>query len=220
MHFESFLESLQTADLEVDFSEGDLEAFCEEVECFYHLLSDINTQINLTRIQSGKEFLIKHIYDSLMLLHFPISGKVVDWGCGGGFPGIPLALFGLHFSLDYEITMVESVGKKARAVESMIEELKLENCRVVNERGEIFLNKNSNIDHITMRAVAPPEKAIKWLSRACGQWLFYTGPDVDQVWLSMSKQLKQKGFSVGRVVPYTLPADLGRRNIVEITRIS
>jgi 16S rRNA (guanine527-N7)-methyltransferase len=81
------------------------------------------------------EILHRHVLDSLSCLIFASlreARKVVDIGSGGGLPGIPLAVM----LPDAEITLLESVGKKAAFLRYVSDELELANVRVVNARIE------------------------------------------------------------------------------------
>jgi len=93
-----------------------------------------NEQVNLTAITDPKEIESKHFLDSLSLLSFiPENAKTfVDVGSGAGFPGIPLAIA----RPDLQVTLIESIGKKAKFLEHIVEFLELQNVEVVTARGE------------------------------------------------------------------------------------
>lgn len=90
-----------------------------------------NTRMNLTRITIGVDVLDLHIVDSLAFLAHvdPPNGAVLDMGSGAGFPGIPLAILG------YDVTLCESVKKKAAFLTEAIDALELK-CRVSPLRTE------------------------------------------------------------------------------------
>ncbi|MFK4785564.1 16S rRNA (guanine(527)-N(7))-methyltransferase RsmG [Fusobacterium sp. MFO224] len=105
---------------------------------FLKLLMDYNSHTNLTAIRDEKGIIEKHFLDSLLLMkHFQLeSGKAIDIGTGAGFPGMVLAICnpGIHF------TLIDSVGKKIKFLNQVIEELKLDNVEAVNIRAEEFIN--------------------------------------------------------------------------------
>ncbi len=85
------------------------------------LVLKVNQVINLTRITSEDEALVTHLEDSLSGLPFLMdapAGPYADLGTGGGFPGIPLAIISGRTTL-----LVDSVKKKARALEGIVESL-------------------------------------------------------------------------------------------------
>ncbi len=87
------------------------------------LVIEKNKTLNLTRITSWDKGQILHIEDSLLglsAINQAPKGKYVDIGTGGGFPGIPLAI-----TTGRETLLVDSVGKKIKALDSIIEELAL-----------------------------------------------------------------------------------------------
>ncbi len=98
------------------------------------MISAANEYMNLTRIVSPEEAAIKHIYDCVAPWRFfQSAARVLDVGTGAGFPGIPLAIV----LPEVRFTLAESIGKKARFVESVVDALELPNATVIAERGGI-----------------------------------------------------------------------------------
>ncbi len=90
------------------------------------LVIEKNKTLNLTRITSWDKGQILHIEDSLLglsAINQAPEGRYVDIGTGGGFPGIPLAI-----TTGRETLLVDSVGKKVKALDSIIQDLTLEGC--------------------------------------------------------------------------------------------
>lgn len=88
-----------------------------------HALLEANQRVNLTAIKDHDEAVRLHALDSLAVVPFIESapaGRVADLGSGGGFPGIPIAL-----STGRQVSLVESVKKKAAFLESVVEQLGL-----------------------------------------------------------------------------------------------
>lgn len=159
----------------------------EQLLPFYHeYMKNVlywNEKINVTSLRQEKDFIQKHYIDSLSLLKykgwFLPGSKVIDIGTGGGFPGIPLAIFfpEVHFVL------VDSVGKKIEVIKECIKPLSLKNVTLIKERAEIL---GKSADHrqqyqiCVSRAVAP----LQVLSELClplvkkkGHFISYKGKE-------------------------------------------
>jgi 16S rRNA (guanine527-N7)-methyltransferase len=98
------------------------------LEIFSEMLLAANAQTNLTGAKTRDE-VAGHIADSLELVRF-VAGPLVDVGSGGGFPALPLVI-----ATGFEATLIESVAKKARFLESVVAALGLP-VRVRAQRAE------------------------------------------------------------------------------------
>lgn len=179
------------------------------------LIAEANQHFNLTRITDAREAAIKHVLDSVMpwrsFLHAP---EVVDVGTGAGFPGVPLALV----LPDVRFTLVESVGKKARFVESAIEQLALPNVNVMPRRVEETLRGRTNTV-FTARALAPLPKAVDLFGPAIRvgcRAVLYKGPEAEAEITRAEPKLRKYGLRALISQTYTLPDEMGSRTIVEI----
>lgn len=108
-----------------------------------------NSRINLVSRKDMEHFVERHVLHSLGITRFftfPPGSRIIDVGTGGGFPGIPLAIMNpeCHFVLN------DSIAKKIKAVESMVNELGLANCEVLHGRSE---NIREKFNFICSRAV-------------------------------------------------------------------
>lgn len=181
-----------------------------------------NQHFNLTRIVEPREAVIKHILDSL--LPWPLFAayqQVVDVGSGPGFPGLPLALA----LPEVQFFLLESTQKKARFIEETAQRLGLANVRVFPDRAEDWLKKNqppvglSRV--VTARAVAPLHKAIPLFAPAWKRGipvLLYKGPDIAAEITEAGEVARRSGVRLEVVRSYELPDDLGKRNVVALTR--
>ena len=175
------------------------------------MIAEANESMNLTRIETPQEAAIKHIYDSVApWKFFQNADRVLDAGTGAGFPGIPLAIV----LPQTRFLLAESIGKKARFVDSVLDALELSNARVRDERAEeVALSTPANI--ITARAVAPVARIFELFNKsmkAGAKVLLYKGPDVENE-LMEGQKLKIAGEVLYR---YDLPDNLGTRTLVEI----
>jgi 16S rRNA (guanine527-N7)-methyltransferase len=94
-----------------------------------------NEKFNLTAIKEPKDVEIKHFADSIscLLAIRPTHGiRLIDVGTGAGFPGVPLKIV----CPDIKLTLVESVGKKVKFLNHLIEKLELKNVTVIQSRAE------------------------------------------------------------------------------------
>lgn len=132
---------------------------------YYEMLIETNKVMNLTAVTEFEDVVRKHFIDSLMISGKIDVGKIktaVDIGTGAGFPGIPLKIVYPHISL----TLVDSLGKRVRFLQAVVEKLDLKNTVAVHSRSEdLARNKNyrEKYDLCTARAVA----AMNVLSEYC-----------------------------------------------------
>ena len=123
------------------------------------MLLDWNERINLISRKDTEAFYTRHVLHSLAIARvcrFDVGARILDVGCGGGFPGIPLAI--LFPEADF--TLVDSIGKKIRVVNDLIEKLGLENARGLNIRAE---QAEGPVDYVVSRAVTRMAAFIPWV---------------------------------------------------------
>jgi 16S rRNA (guanine527-N7)-methyltransferase len=131
----------------------------ENRDKFVKIFLEKNSQINLSAIRDEEGVRVKHIQDSLELdkvLPLQKHRQVCDVWTGGGFPLLPLAI--THPEVSF--IGVDSVGKKVKAVNLMIEELWLKNVKALWLRAEDYTTK---FDVVTARAVAYMDKLLPWI---------------------------------------------------------
>ena len=133
-----------------------------------------NAKLNLTRHTDYDKFVSRDMVDSLELSRLLEPGQsVLDVGTGGGVPGIVLAIL----RPDLRISLCESVGKKARAVEDIVRRLAL-SVPVHHERAEKAVEQ-TRFDVLVARAVGPLWKVCTWFQphwHAFGCLLAVKGP--------------------------------------------
>ncbi len=122
----------------------------EQLLQLQNLYADWNEKINVISRKDMEHFMERHVLHSLAIAHFAEfkkGNKVLDIGTGGGFPGIPLAIF----FPEVEFFLVDSIGKKIKVVQAVADELGLKNVKTFHKRVEEIPFK---VDYTVSRAVA------------------------------------------------------------------
>lgn len=178
----------------------------------------LNEEINLTAIRDPSEVLWKHFFDSFLVLKLRPFGVLLDWGSGGGFPGVPLLFFRSFIQHTTEpVILLDSKEKKVRAVERLLREVGFSAGEFVHGRGEDFIRERK-VDGVLMRAVAPPEKILVWLDSRVPNWFFFTTPEQQEAWLQLEPKIVRKGLKLQQILQDSLPFALGKRNILHFAR--
>lgn len=133
----------------------------EQFERLAPLYEEWNARINVISRKDMEHLYERHILHSLAIAkacRFEAGAKVLDIGCGGGFPSVPLAIM----FPDVEFVGVDSIGKKIRVVEGVVEGADIKNLRAVNCRAEQLGEK---FDYVVSRAVTEMAKFMPWAWR-------------------------------------------------------
>ena len=196
------------------------QKFRADLDAYLQLLLRKNEEVNLTALRDPEVAFWKHLVDSLTILQWENLGNTIDWGSGGGLPGIPLALARRALGSEAPVSFLDSVGKKVRAIEEFGTALGLSHSAYFNGRGEdlIKAGKLAKVDSVVMRAVAPAERAVLWLNRAVPRWVFLLGPQQLDLWKAEEKKVKAKGFRFGKQAAFSLPHDHGQRVLMELVK--
>ena len=129
-----------------------------QIEKLYSIYQEWNEQINVISRKDFPNFYIHHVLHSLSIqkiLPFKAGTRILDIGTGGGFPGIPLAIF----NTDSHFHLVDSIGKKIKVVEQVSEALGLKNVSYQQIRAEEIKDQ---YDFIVSRAVTAMPDFLKW----------------------------------------------------------
>lgn len=133
------------------------EQQCQQLEALYDLYTDWNAKINIISRKDIENLYLHHVLHSLgivKMLRFKDGSSVMDVGTGGGFPGIPLAIF----FPNVQFHLVDSIGKKIKVGQAVAEAIGLKNitfrhCRVEEEK--------EKYDFVVSRAVMPLADLVK-----------------------------------------------------------
>lgn len=130
----------------------------EQFEALGELYGMWNERINVVSRKDMEHLYTRHILHSLAIAkvcEFEAGAKIVDIGCGGGFPSVPLAIM----FPDVEFVGVDSIAKKIRVVEGIKEGAKIDNLTAVNCRAEQLSQK---FDYVVSRAVTEMARFMPW----------------------------------------------------------
>ncbi len=139
-----------------DFTPKQIEQF-SALEALY---KDWNEKINVVSRKDIDSLYERHVLHSLAIAaitNFSAGAQIVDIGTGGGFPGIPLAIF----FPEVEFLLVDSIGKKIKVVQEVSAAIGLKNVTAIHSRVEDI--KGREFDYAVSRAVAPLADLWKWI---------------------------------------------------------
>ena len=186
---------------------------------FIDLFIEKNQHINLVKINDEKEFIIKHIIDSLLidqLINIKPNTTIADLGTGGGLPGIPLAI--LHPKCRF--TLIDSMQKKIRCTEEFAHQLSLNNIIGLSDRLEAIgqdKKYREQFDTVIARALAPLPVLLELalsLVKIGGVFIAMKGPGYLEEINEASNAIKQLKIGLPSVEKYELPDEMGIRYLL------
>lgn len=186
-----------------------LQRYCE-------LLWEWNAKLNLTRHTTYDRFVARDLRDALELSRLLAPGEdVLDVGAGGGVPGVPLAIL----RPDVPVTLIDSVGKKARALADIVARMELP-ATVLQARLQDYLDGASH-DTLVVRAVARLDELLRWVQPHWGQFrrlLVFKGP----AWVEERAAARERrlldDLELRRVAAYPLASTDSESVILEVRR--
>ena len=187
-----------------------------QLAAYAELLWEWNSKINLTRHTTWQLFASRDILDVVHLANLIESQEeVLDWGSGGGVPGIPLAIL----CPDLQVSLVESVGKKAQVLNDIVAELNLP-ITVYATRGEDLL-EDLRFDTVVVRAVGSLRKMCTWVAPhwpSIGRILAIKGPR----WVDERGEARHhgvlKGVEMRKVAGYPMAESENEGVILQLWR--
>ena len=196
---------------QLSLTEDQLDTF----ERFGQLLLEKNQVMNLTAITEPEKVAELHFFDSLALLNAAsFQGKrVIDVGCGAGFPGVPLKIA----EPSIELTLLDSLGKRTDWLRQILPELGLD-ASVVTARAEEFVSTcRERFDLAVSRAVA----RLNVLCELClpyvkvgGCFLAMKGQLADVELEEAKKAISLLGGTVERVYAYDVENAVHRAVVI------
>ncbi len=151
------------------------ERMKERISLLYPAYAEWNEKINVISRKDIDMLYLHHVLHSLAIAKykcFEKGSRILDVGTGGGFPGIPLAIM----YPECRFTLCDSIGKKIRVVNAVVERLGLENVTALNGRAE---NAEGMFDYVVSRAVTDLRNFIPWVKGKYSKSIIYLkGGDV------------------------------------------
>lgn len=202
----AFQEKLYNVGLEYNLKLNDLQL--NNFSKYYDLLIETNKIHNLTAITEENEVIFKHFIDSILPENiFEDNSKIIDIGCGAGFPSIPLKI--MNNSLN--ITAVDSVNKKTEFVKNAVNKLHLsDKFEVIHSRIEdLARNKTyrEQYDYVVSRAVAPLNIVLEYSApflKNGGKIICYKGSSYSDELKTAENALKTLNLSIEYTKEYYL----------------
>ncbi len=192
----------------------------EQIEKFYKyekILLEWNEKINLTAIVDENEIILKHFVDSAIITKYIKSEqKVADIGTGAGFPGIPLKIINKYNN----IYLLDSLNKRIKFLEKVIETLELKNiCAIHSRAEEIGHNKEfrQQFDVVVSRAVAKLNVLLEYmlpLAKVGGTCICLKGPNVENEIEEAQNALNVLGGKIEKIENFKLPDSDNERNLI------
>ncbi|MBO7674540.1 MAG: 16S rRNA (guanine(527)-N(7))-methyltransferase RsmG [Atopobiaceae bacterium] len=186
------------------------------------LVIDKNRTVNLTRIDGFEDGAYLHVLDSLLLISAfadAPAGPFVDVGTGAGFPGIPLAI-----ATGRKALLVDSVGKKAAAVEEFVQALGLDKqVEVSNARiEELGRLRRGRYAVVTARAVAQTNVLVEYatpLLKKGGRLVVAKARPAEEEIEAAQRAARICGLKYVSRETFELPDDRGHREVLSFERV-
>ncbi len=189
---------------------------------FAKILKKENRKFNLTRLISDEEIVKKHFIDSVIGLDFiEEKDKIIDIGCGGGFPSVPLKIM----RAEQEFVLIDSLNKRISFLEKVIKELRLKNIEArhmrIEEAGR-SKEYRERFDIVVARAVAPLNILIEYalpLLKKAGRLIAYKGEKAYDEIEHAQNALQELHATVEVSKEYRLEEGANKRVVLSIRKI-
>lgn len=137
------------------------ETQIKQFEMLGDLYKDLNEKVNVISRKDTDNIYEHHVLHSLAIAKaytFHDGAEILDFGTGGGFPGIPLAIM----FPKCKFTLIDGTGKKIRVAEEVSKAIGLNNCSPIHRRGE---EEKGSYDYIVSRAVMQLPMLVKLMKK-------------------------------------------------------
>lgn len=211
-------------ELNIELSDIQINQF----QKYYEMLVETNKVMNLTAITELDEVITKHFVDSVALFFvYPEicdEGKIIkvlDLGTGAGFPGLPLKIVFPHL----QVTLMDSLNKRVKFLQSVIDELGLTDITAVHGRAEEAARNASyreQFDMCVSRAVANTATLSEYclpFVKVGGKFIPYKAADIEEELNQGKKAIHVLGGKLTEVKKMTLPDSDIERSFLLIDKV-
>lgn len=208
----------------LDYNVEITEDLGNKLQIYAENLRDWNDKINLTAILDDEGIAVKHFLDCLLVgkfADFKNGQKIIDVGTGAGFPGLVLAAA----YPGIQVTLLDSTGKKLKAVEDIAHKMGVTNVTIVHMRAEDAGKKpeyRQQYDFVTARAVAELRVLLEYtlpFVKVGGSFLSLKGASAVNEIDAAGNSLKTLGGKIQEVFEFSLPGG-DKRAIINVKKIS
>ena len=184
------------------------------------MLVEYNKHMNLTGITEKSQVYLKHFYDSLTIMKvvdLKNYKSLCDIGTGAGFPGLVIKIFFPKL----KVTLVDSLNKRIKFLNDVINKLELKDIETVHARIEDYAHNNKNkFDIVTARAVAPLNILLEYSMPIVKENMYFIALkgnlEEDNTYKKALNILKS---SIVLIESFKLPYENSNRTIYKIKKI-
>ena len=197
--------------------------FEQNILKFSDIFIETSKHLNLTAIKEPHDIMIKHYFDSIYPLSYGLinnNDRIIDIGCGGGFPSMPLKL--ADQSLDF--TLLDSLKKRLTFLDGVINELSLDKISTLHARAEEASRQKGMRDSFDI-AISRAVASLPLLCELClpfvkqnGLFIAYKGQDTGEIDEARA-HIKELSGEIENIITYELPENAGTRSLVVIRKV-
>jgi len=207
-------------DVDLEFDKKKYEQFIK----YKALIKEWNKKINLTAIDDDDEIIKKHFIDSIKVFKFSNIGKckkIIDVGTGGGFPGVPIKIV----YPECDITLIDSLNKRVKFLNTVINELELKNIKALHGRAEdLGTDKDyrEKYDIVVSRAVANMTVLSEYcipFAKIGGYFIALKGPAISEELKDARNAINILGGKLERIENIDIEGSELEHNLVIVKKI-